>query len=216
MKCFFHIILLWFVFQGCNDAPQSGSESPDNDSLLFIKLMVKPISSNHQELILASGESFHLVNDSLARITYFSFNNDTAVLAFYIAKGYIGQVVSGCLPELGDVIIIESYNEGATGLSASIVNTSIIQVKEYSLGDVVSYNSFLGGINNLKMDSNSTEVIIYDYIKRDVYCMQLFEYRSGEFYPVKVLGCLRSNGSITATEKSCNECVISEEAFVRK
>ena len=125
-----------------------------------------------------------LVNDSI-NVTYLILHDKNKVkLDFYIIPPYLTGTYLLNLNEFGKVLALESYPVGTSGLSANIINVSLIFLdKNFK---VLSYNSFNGGINLLFINNNKFLLNIYDYNGIDdngniKYCLNIFELTKDSF-----------------------------------
>ena len=120
-----------------------------------------------------------LVNDS-TNVTYLILQDKNKVkLDFYIIPPYLTGAYLLNLDEFGKVLALESYSVGTSGLSANIINVSLIFLNNHNNNKVLSYNSFCGGIELLFKDGNKFLLNIYDYNGIDnnnvTYCLNIFE-----------------------------------------
>lgn len=141
-------------------------------------LQVKEIEEGYL-IYLDDVNIIKLVNDS-TNVTYLILHDKNKVkLDFYIIPPYLTGAYLLNLDEFGKVLAIESYSVGTSGLSANIINVSLIFLNNHYNNKVLSYNSFSGGIELLFKDDNKFLLNIYDYNGIDnnnvTYCLNIFE-----------------------------------------
>ena len=179
------------------------------------------ISSSGENYIihLSSNKFLQIVNDS-SEVTKLVFeNNEKINLDFYIIEPYLTEAYFCEIGEMGKVLILESYPVGASGLSANIINVSIIALDK-KIFKVLSYNSFHKGIDLLKYKSNKIILTLYDFNGYDnnnmTYCMNTFEFLKGKFILKKSKStiCYIYNGEFILNNNCNRSCGHLEEPYV--
>lgn len=171
-----YIFNLFFIF---NFLSHSCFTNLFENPIIKDTLQVKEIDEGYL-IYLDNVNIIKLVNDS-TNVTYLILHDKNKVkLDFYIIPPYLTGAYLLNLDEFGKVLALESYLVGTSGLSANIINVSLIFLNNHYNNKVLSYNSFCGGIKLLFKDGNKFLLKIYDYngIDNDsniTYCLNIFE-----------------------------------------
>jgi hypothetical protein len=180
------------------------------------KLSVIPVDNGY--VIHVKDSILKIINDT-SNITQLVFNdNEKIELDFFITEPYLSSAYFCKINEMGNVLILESHPVGASGLSANIINVSIIALDKNVSWKVLSYNSFYGGIDLLKYQNEKLILTIYDfngYINYYdiIYCMTTFEFTKGGFIPTEKTDCFVYTDSGLSNKNDCN-CNYLEKTFV--
>ncbi len=111
-------------------------------------------------IYLDNVRSIKLINDSSSGTYLILPDKNKVKLDFYIIPPYLTGAYLLNLNGFGEILALESYIVGAVGLSANIINVSLIFLdKNFK---VLSYNSFYGGINLLYVKDNKFLLNIYE------------------------------------------------------
>lgn len=170
------IFNLFFIF---NFISHSGFTNFVENPIIKDTLQVKEIEEGYL-IYLDDVNIIKLVNDS-TNVTYLILHDKNKVkLDFYIIPPYLTGAYLLNLDEFGKVLALESYSVGTSGLSANIINVSLIFLNNHYNNKVLSYNSFCSGIELLFKDGNKFLLNIYDYNGIDknnniIYCLNIFE-----------------------------------------
>jgi len=157
----------------------------ENPTMPVIKdtLQIKEMNEGYL-IYLDNGNIIKLINDSTNTTNLILPDKNRVKLDFYIIPPYLTGAYLLNLNEFGKVLALESYLVGTSGLSANIINVSLIFLdKNFK---VLSYNSFNGGINLLFINNNKFLLNIYDYNGIDdngneKYCLNIFELTDDSF-----------------------------------
>ncbi len=174
IKCIFN---LFFIF---NLISNTYITNYFDNPIIPIKkdtLKIKEIDGGYS-IYLDNVRSIKLINDSSSATYLILPDKNKVKLDFYIIPPYLTGAYLLNLNGFGKILALESYIVGAVGLSANIINVSLIFLdKNFK---VLSYNSFYGGINLLYVKDNKFLLNIYDYNEIDnndniAYCLNIFE-----------------------------------------
>lgn len=155
----------------------------DTTKLITDTLQIKEMDGGYL-IYLDDVNIIKLINYSTSATYLILPDKNKVKLDFYIIPPYLTGAYLLNLNEFGKVLALESYLVGNSGLSANIINVSLIFLdKNFK---VLSYNSFNGGINLLFVNSNKFLLNIYDYNGIDnngniKYCLNIFELTKDSF-----------------------------------
>jgi hypothetical protein len=149
------------------------------------------LSENEYIIELDKNNSVKIYNDLTS--TKLILNDNKAIdLDFTIIPPYLTNAYYSNIKNTGNVLILESYPIGASGLSANITNVNIVFLDSNLYGNVVSYNSFYGGIDLLWYNNEKLMLDIYVYNGLDssgniIYCRNSFEFIKQQFLKSKII-----------------------------
>lgn len=211
IKC----LLVLFFLVSCS------SKNETETSIINKKTLTIAATNNGYIINIDSLDIVQLVNDTTCITQLIFTDNKKVKLDFYIIPPYLTSAYILDIKGLGKVLTFESYLVGASGLSASIINVSMILLDEPYFNKVLSYNSFYGGIDLLTFKNNKIHLNIYDYNGIDengniIYCLNTFKYTRNGFIREETLKkcCILTNNALINCD-NCN-CSILKEPFVCK
>ena len=106
--------------------------------------------------------------------------SDSLPLNFLIKEDYLSRVYCLDFRKIGKIILIESFFPGSTGLSANVVNVSLIILNDNCISEILSFNSFYAGVPLILMKKDKLQINILDFTdleqgEKPIYCRNIFE-----------------------------------------
>lgn len=206
-------VFVFFLLISCS------SEHKTKTSIINKKVLTATETNDGYIIYLDKSNIVKLVNDTTKTTQLVIAGGKKISLNFYIVPPYLTNAYVLDINGLGRVLAFESYTVGASGLSANIINVSMILLDEPYLNKVLSYNSFYAGINLITCQDNKIYLNIYDYNGTDengniIYCLNTFEFTSDGFIRKDVLkNCYIFVDNKLVSYDDCN-CTILKKPFV--
>lgn len=206
-------LLVFFLLISCS------SENKTETCIINKKVLTATEINNDYIINLDKSNIVKLVNDTTKTTQLVIVNDKKVNLDFYISPPYLTNAYVLDINGLGRVLALESYTVGASGLSANIINVSMIFLDEPYLNKVLSYNSFYAGIDLLTCYDNKIYLNIYNNNGTDVngniiYCLNTFEFTREGFIRKEVLkNCYVFVDNKLVSYDDCN-CTILMKPFV--
>lgn len=150
-----------------------------NETISHKKLKCEFINNNEFYLETPILVNFKVVIDSKLEKTLLITNNDSIKLDFYFTQLYFNGaywVEQG----INNFLILENNIPGASGLSANILEVSVITFTNNEITNVFYFNSFYAGVELLKINEAGVTVSILDFSSKDtktgndIYCVTEF------------------------------------------
>lgn len=171
------IVLIFLLILSCN------SNSEQNKS---IKLEKVEYSSNKDVInihIVDGKDEVSLFNDN--NTSTIKYKNSKVELKEFINDLNLYNIYKSEINNYGNLLILEYGMIGASGHSANIVFTSLFRLKENSIEEIISYNSFMKGPELIYLKEGSLFLDIYKYEvdsekKQDFYCKTTFEIKRND------------------------------------
>lgn len=212
-----HLLLFFLFLTGCQHVKQEESQAIGPSKIKQQELMVQNVDKHSFLVSLPDGQDIQIQSDSLTRSSFIITQTGKLELDFYIRFGYVGAAYWGYISEIGDVLLIESYFHGVSGRAANVINVSIIPFENGSPVAVLSYNSFLGGIDRISAHGEKTVLTILEPTGlEEFYCASSFHFSDGKLIPDGIAGCYKvgTKGLEPMLLDSCAECSALVEPFV--
>ena len=161
--------------------------SNDNAILSLNKTEIPFVEDSNSYIINVDNSQVRLISDTLLQKTEVVFDDNKRIfLDIYVIPPYLTGAYECEMQDFGKVLILESAVVGASGLSSNITNVNIIFLSKKYFGNVMSYNSFYGGIDLLKYQGKELLLSIYNYdgitsTGNMIYCRTVFKFTPNGF-----------------------------------
>ncbi len=177
------------------------------DSIAKTKLEYDVISENRISIEYSDSKTLEIITNS--GISHLNYKGSKVKLPQEITSFNLSSIFKSHLNGIGNVVILEYYILGASGLSANITFTSLIKISENNIVHKMDFSSFSINEETLFLENDILHLDIYklfrnDSLKEEYYCKTKFRYNN-TFEPVNdSQSCFQFDNGVFLEKSNCD------------